>query len=292
MKLTHYGLDSMTAPLRRVALRRPLAMREADPALWHYGPTFDGRRVAEEHAAFAELVAGSGAEILWMDDHDRGIADAVFTYDASIMTPAGAVLMSPGKALRREEVALHRAFHEAHQIPIAGEITGNGRCEGGDTLWLDDGSLAVGRGFRTNQDGIDQLRRILEPSGVEVHAFDLPLHKGADACLHLMSLISPVDTRTALVHAPLFPTAFWQLLEALDYALLEAPPEDFVASDGLNLNVLATAPGHTIMIDGFAATRRVLEHAGVEVQVFDGRSLCMGGEGGPTCLTRPVLRAD
>lgn len=286
-----FGLSSMTAPLKRVAMRRPTAMTNADASKWHYGPTFDASKVGAEHAAFADLVAHSGAEILWMDDDDRGIADAVFTYDASLMAPNGAILMSPGKPLRQGEQALHRSFYEAHQISIAGEITGDGRCEGGDTLWLDDATLAVGRGLRTNQAGIDQLAHILTPMGVTVRAFDLPLYKGPDACLHLMSIISPVDEKTAVIYAPMFPVAFWQLLQDLDYRLLEAPADDFVRSDGLSLNILATSPGKCIMIEGFQATRTLMENAGVEVSVFCGDALCIGGEGGPTCMTRPLLRS-
>jgi dimethylargininase len=286
-----FGLSSMTAPLRRVAMRAPSAMAMADAARWHYGPTFDPTRVGGEHAAFADLVARSGAEIMWMDDDDRGIADSVFTYDASLMTPKGAVLMSPGKPLRQGEQELHRAFYESNQIAIVGEISGEGRCEGGDTLWLDDQSLAVGRGVRTNQAGIEQLTALLAPMNVSVHAYDLPLHKGPDACLHLMSLISPVDTRTAVIFAPMFPVAFWQLLNDLGYTLLEAPADDFNKSDGLSLNILATSPGECIMIDGYTETRRMMESAGINVSVFRGDSLCIGGEGGPTCMTRPVLRS-
>lgn len=285
-----YGVSSMTAPLRRVALRRPDAMISADAEAWHYGETFDGGQVRTEHAAFTDLVTASGAEIHWMDEPDSGNADAVFTFDASIMTPAGAVLMSPGKPLRHQEQELHRTFYRRVGIPVIGEITGEGRCEGGDTLWIDDRTLAVGRGYRTNQSGIEQLRRILGKQDIAVPSFDLPYHQGPAACLHLLSLISPVAERSALIHAPLMPVALVSLLESTGYRLLAAPDDEFVCSGGLNLNVLATAPGQCIMIDGFPKTRRLLESAGVSVKTFSGRSLCIGGEGGPTCLTRPILR--
>ena len=285
-----FGVASMTAPLRRVALRRPDAMIRADAEKWHYGTTFDGARVSDEHAAFTALVEESGADIRWMDGPDQGIADAVFTFDASLMTPAGAVLMSPGKALRRGEQELHRSFYRAEAIPVIGEISGEGLCEAGDTLWVDASTLAVGRGFRTNQAGIDQLADILAAQDITLLPFDLPLYKGASACLHLLSLVSPVAERCALIHAPLFPVALHQLLVARGYALMPAPERDFLHSHGLNLNVLATEPGRCIMIDGYPATRELLESNGIEVSVFGGDALCIGGEGGPTCLTRPLLR--
>lgn len=285
-----FGLSSMTAPLKRVAMRRPDSMLTADTNAWHYGPTYDPAGIKQEHAAFADLVAASGAEIMWMNGSDNGIADAVFTYDASLMTPKGAILMAPGKQLRKGEQNLHRAFYEEHQIAIVGEITEPGTVEGGDTLWLDETNLAVGRGFRTNQAGIDQLTAILAKQGVTVHAFDLPVFQGAAACLHLMSVISPVDTKTAVVYAPLMPVAFWQLLKDMGYTLIEASEADFVDSNGLSLNILATAPGKCIMIDGYPATRQAMENAGIEVQVFTGTALCIACEGGPTCMTRPILR--
>lgn len=285
-----YGISSMAAPLRRVAVRKPEAMATADARTWHYGATFDGARVAEEHAGFTRLLMAAGAEILWMDSPDRGNADAVFTYDASLMTPAGAILLSPGKTLRMGEQELHRQFYHREGIPIVGEIIGEGRCEGGDTLWIDDTTLAVGRGYRTNQAGIDQLQQILSEQGIDVMAYDLPYHQGPAACLHLMSLISPVAASMALIHQSLMPVALIELLESKGYELLVAPEQEFDASGGLNLNVLATAPKQCIMVDGFPQTRSLLEKNGVAISTFDGDAMCIGGEGGPTCLTRPIWR--
>lgn len=286
-----FGVSSMVAPLRRVALRKPDSMTTADAGEWHYGDTFDGARVAAEHAGFVDLVAAADAEILWMDAPDNGNADAVFTFDASIMTPFGAVLLSPGKPLRRGEQALHRAFYDREGIPVIGEIDGDACCEGGDTLWIDDTTLAVGRGYRTDQAGIDRLAAILGPRGIDILPFDLPHHHGPAACLHLLSLISPVADRLALIHGPLLPVALVQLLGARGYHLLPAPESEFSASGGLNLNVLATAPGRCIMVDGFPLTQTLLESEGIRVSTFHGDALCIGGEGGPTCLTRPLLRA-
>ena len=145
--------------------------------------------------------------------------------------------------------------------------------------------------MRTNEAGIRQLQTMLEPLGVAVHGFDLPLWQGFAACLHLMSIMSPLAEQLALVHAPLFPVAFWQLLEARGYRLIEAPEDEFMASNGLNLNVLPTRPHDVIMVDGFPGTKRLMEEAGCRVQTFEADALCIACEGGPTCLTRPILRA-
>lgn len=286
-----YGLSSMTAPLRKVAVKRPGAsLLEADRKKWHYGASFEPEKVSAAHAEFVQMLHAEDIEIYHMPEEDGGIADAVFTYDASLMTPAGAVLMAPGKALRAGEQALHRRFYDQLDIPIVGAIDGLATAEAGDTLWLDDRTLAVGRGFRTNQAGVAQLRAVMAALGIDVQVFDLPVYQGAAACLHLMSLVSLVDTRTALVCLPLLPVGLWELLIAKGFSLIEAPFDEFETSQTLSTNVLATRPGACIMLDRLPQTRAALTAAGIEVSVFEGTALCIGCEGGPTCLTRPLLR--
>lgn len=281
----------MTAPLRRVALKKPgPSLLTADPDDWHYGPDFEPDKVAEDHARLVRVLSQAGVEISWMPDNDDGIADAVFTYDASLMTPSGAVLMSPGKPNRQGEQDLHRAYYDSQGIPIVGQITGSARAEAGDTLWLDTNTLVVGRGFRTNPEGIHQLHQIMRSMNVDVHVFDLPVYLGAAACLHLMSLISLVDTTTALICSRLLPVGLLEQLQNRSFHLVEAPFAEFEKSGTLSTNVLAISPGDCVMLDGFPETRSALLAAGLSVSVFEGRALCIGCEGGPTCLTRPLHR--
>jgi len=288
----NYGVASMTAPLRRVALRKPgAAMQQADAATWHYGPSFDKGRVEVEHAAFTDLLQAKGIEVLWMNEAS-GIADGVFTYDASLMTPGGAILMKPGKPLRAGEQELHRNFYAQQGIPIVGEISGEGQAEAGDTLWLDEKTLAVGRGFRTNQAGIDQLTAQLAEFSINVLAFDLPVYYGAAACLHLMSLASLVDSKVAAICKPLCPVGLYQLMQGMGFSLIEIPYDEYESSATLSGNILAIAPGECIMIDGFEQTRKLLQEAGINVQVFTGNALCIGCEGGPTCMSRPIYRSQ
>jgi N-dimethylarginine dimethylaminohydrolase len=287
-----YGCQTMTAPLRRVLMRCPgPSLRAARAEDWHYGMGFDAARAIEQYAVFAGLIAEAGAEIAWLADEGDGLADAMFTHDPSLVTGHGAILLRMGKARRAAEPALHGAFYRASAMPLVGKIEAPGQVEGGDCVWVDERTLAVGRGVRSNEAGIRQLQRLLSPFDVTVLGFDLPLWQGFEACLHLMSIISPLADRLALVHPPLFPVAFWQLLAERGYRLLEAPADEFRASHGLSLNVLPTAPGEVIMVDGFPATRRLMESAGCTVRTFAADALCIACEGGPTCLTRPILRA-
>ena len=287
-----YGVSSMTSALRRVALSKPgVALLKAQAETWNYGPTFDRDKVLTQHNAFSDLLVSYDIDILWMDQDNPSIADAVFTYDASLMTPAGAILMNPGKVLRQGEQALHKAFYDSVNIPVIGEINGHARAEAGDTLWLDSNTLAIGRGFRTNQLGIDQMTEILNQQGITVHAFDVPYYQGSAACLHLMSLVSLVDTKIAAICDLLFPVSLYQLMERMGYHFISLPFAEYQASGTLSGNILTIAPGECIMIDGYSQTRNTLEAAGVKIRVFKGDALCIGCEGGPTCLTRPILRS-
>jgi len=285
-----FGVNSMVASLQQVAMRRPGALLTADHDRWHYTKPLDPDRLAEQYAAFADAVAASGAEIVWLPDHADDLADSVFTYDPSFMVSGGAVVLRPGKQLRVAEADLHRDFYEQQGIPVLGTIEAPGTVEGGDMFWLDGSTLAVGRTFRTNSAGIDQLVDILRPHEVTVEVYDLPYHLGRDACLHLMSVVSPLDHDLALVHLPMLPAALYDRMLDLGYALLAAPPAEFDASLGLNLNVLATAPRQVIAVDGFPGTVALMRDAGCTVTLFDGDELCLPCEGGPTCLTRPLLR--
>lgn len=286
-----FGAQSMAGPLKRVLMRAADgAMRRADRTEWHYGPDFDPAKAAEQHRALAALVAASGAEIHWLPDTDDGLADSVFTHDPSLMTDAGAVILRMGKKLREPEPALHEDAYNELGIPIIGRIEAPGMVEGGDCVWVDRNTLAVGRGVRTNEAGIRQLAVILAPLGVEVLGFDLPVWQGEAACLHLMSVISPLADDLALVYKPLLPFAFYQLLQSRGIGLVEAPAQEFSASLGLNLNVLATAPREVIAVASFEGTRAVMEAAGCKVATFEADALCIACEGGPTCLTRPILR--
>jgi N-dimethylarginine dimethylaminohydrolase len=272
-------------------MRRPgKSLREADRDVWHYNHLFDAEKAIKQYDEFAGMIESTGAEIVWIEDGGDGLSDAMFTRDASLITKVGAVPLRMGKKLRQPEPQLHREAYEKAGIPILGELTGDAMIEGGDTIWLNENTLLVGIGFRSNAQGVEQLNQILNPHGIDVLGFDMPYWTGEDACLHLMSVISPLTETKYLVHPPLIPARLWTLLKECGIEMVVAPADEFKASFGLNLNVLPTSPDHCIMIDGFPKTKQVMEEHGVKVSVFEGDALCMACEGGPTCLTNPILR--
>jgi len=286
-----YGGHSMSAPLRSVLVRPPVPPAgDADWRAFGYLQPVDQTQAEAEHAAFRAILADARVEVVAdrSDPNETGLLDSIFAYDPSIITDAGAILCRPGKALRQPEVALAEATYARLGIPIHGRVVAPGTLEGGDTLWLDARTLAVGRGYRTNDAGIAQLAALLAPLGVEVIPVALPHWRGPGECLHLMSLISPVASDLAVVYLPLLPTSFVELLQARGWRFVEVPDAEF---DSMGCNVLALAPGKCLVLDGNPLTRARLEAAGCEVLAYTGNKISLNRAGGPTCLTRPLWRA-
>lgn len=275
----------MTAPLRRVLVRppNPAALERWREYGWRARP--DAERIAAEHEVLRESLSQAGAEVR-VAEPSAANPDAVYVYDPALIAPgAGAVLLRPGKEGRRGEPdAIEHELRDAG-VPVLGRLAPPAQAEGGDTLWLDAGTLAVGIGYRTNMAGAAALAGLLPR--VDVIALDLPHFRGRGEVLHLLSLISPLDHDLALVHLPLMPTRLVQLLQERGVGLVEVAEDEL---DSLGCNVLALAPRVALALAGNPETRRRLEAAGVEVRTYEGRELSLKGDGGPTCLTCPLQR--
>jgi len=290
-EMSDFGAQSMSIPLRRVVLRSPpAALGSADCAMWNYSAAINLQKAREEHASLVALLRSSDVNVVMLEDQAAEYPDSVFTYDASLVTRSGAVIMRMGKVLRRPEQELHESLYRQLGIPILGRIEPPGIMEAGDALWIDEITLVLGQGYRTNDEGARQLARILAPLGVRVIPVDLPYGAGPQSCLHLLSLISLVAEDLALVHLPIAPVKLIQVLEGKGIAIVRAPTKEYEASNTISANVLAYAPRQVLMVQGFPETRRALEEHGCQVATFPGDELCLKAEGGPTCLTRPLLR--
>jgi dimethylargininase len=286
MEALAYGAQSMSAPLLRVlvvAPRREEAARWRE-AGWRSAP--DPVRLAAEHEAFRAELEAAGAEVVVAETSPQSGLDSVYPYDPALVGEAGAILLRPGKDSRLGEVEpLGEALASAG-VPTAARVEAPATVDGGDTCWLDERTLAVGVGYRTSEDGVRALREALPD--VDVVAFDLPHYRGRAELLHLMSVISPLADDLAVVYLPLLPVRLVQLLKERGVELVEVPDEEFPTHGP---NVLALAPRVALALDGNPKTRRRLERAGVDVRAYRGDELSHKGEGGPTCLTRPILRA-
>lgn len=279
---TAYGVRSMSAPLRRVLVVRPTTSGDFAGAGWR---TPDPSALVREHEGFVELLDGLGVEVVVAEAPD-GLVDACFAYDPVFVTGAGAVELRMRKPARADEPAFLVAEVEKAGVPVVGRLTGDATADGGDMCWLDETTLAVGRGYRTNAAAHAQLGEILGREGVTVERADLPHHLGAAHVMHLMSVVSPVAPDLAVVFEPLAPVPLLELLAERGYRTVAADPDEL---DDQGCNVLAVRPGVVVMADSAPRTRASLERAGVEVHIYPAHEINKG-DGGPTCLTRPLLR--
>jgi N-dimethylarginine dimethylaminohydrolase len=284
---------SMVGPLQRVLVCSPRTAGWNQPdrvSAWrdlgfHHAPNFD--EAQSQHAALTLELQSAGAEILELPSSDALSLDAVYTHDASLATDHGLILMRPGKPNRVAEAAHHGSSCETLGISTLGAITAPGTTEAGDIVWLDSRTLLIGHGYRTNASGIAQMRSLLSPKGVEVISAPLPHGPGPSACLHLMSLISLLDEHTALVDLPWLAVKTVELLKSRGFTLIEIAYEE---RDMLACNVLALGAKRLLAIEENHKTNDRLRKTGYDVRTFPGAELCINGSGGPTCLTRPLLR--
>ncbi len=249
-------------------------------------PDFDN--AVDEYSVFESVLKQQGATLYHLPKNDTVNMDSIYCRDAAIATNNGMIICNMGKAARNNEpLAEQKSFIE-NNIAVLGRITAPGTIEGGDVAWLDEHTLAIGHTYRTNEEGIEQLRGLLKPIGVELIVVSLPHYKGASDVFHLMSIFSPVDKNLAVVYSPLMPIAFRNILLKRGYALIEVPDDEFEA---MGCNVLALAPRECLMVSGNPKTKSLLEKAGCKVIEYIGNEISVKGGGGPTCLTRPVWRA-
>ena len=288
------GRLSETGPLVRVAVKhvRDAFVDDATiDAQWrqlNFTARPDLSRAIDEHDAFVDILTSAGAVVDLLPAAAGTTLDSIYARDASIVTPKGMVLCTMGKPSRRSEPAAQASAFEALGIPVAGRITPPGTLEGGDLIWLDDRTLAVGLGYRTNADGIAQLRAIVG-AAVDVIVVPLPHWRGEQDVMHLMSLISPVGRNAAVVYSPLMTVTFRELLLARGMRLIEVPDDEF---ESMGTNVLALGPDRCVMLRGNPRTRDAVGRAGVDVIEYAGAEISVKGAGGPTCLTRPLTRLD
>jgi N-dimethylarginine dimethylaminohydrolase len=270
---------------RRAGWNRPDYAARWHDLGFHHAPDFE--RAQAQHDALCRELEGDGAEVIELPQASDLSLDAVYTHDASLPTDFGLIVMRPGKTNRVSEAQHHGAFCETLAIPILGAITSPGTAEAGDILWLDSKTLLIGHGYRTNAAGIQQIRALLAPNGVEVLSAPLPYGPGPSACLHLMSLISLLDDHSALVDLPWLAVETVELLKSRGFRFVEIDPSE---RDTLACNVLALGNNRLLAIEENYKTNARLRQAGFDLRTFPGSELCINGSGGPTCLTRPLLR--
>ena len=283
----------MVNPIRRVLIKhakegfKNQSKLNQSASKLNYLETPNFSKSISDYDQFVKLLKSFNIEIHYLPNNDNTTPDSIYTHDPCIVSNKGVILCSMGKDDRRSEVPAIEAYFESLDIPILGKIKKPGNLEGGDVVWINERSVAVGEGYRSNSEGIKQLKNLLSDLVDNVISVPLPHWTGPLDCLHLMSLLSPIDKDLFLVYSRLLPVPFLKYLSLLKIKLIHVPDNEY---DSMGCNVLAVAPKKVIMLEGNPETKKMLEKNKVEVFCYDGSEISLKGAGGPTCLTRPFLR--
>lgn len=288
-----YGCQSMVGKIDTIIIKHPeeaFISQENLNQKWkpfNYVSCPDYEKSLKEYSRFEEIIQEHVENVHYLPKDDNTGLDSTYAHDTCKITSKGAIMFTVGKELRRGETGATKKFLEGIGVPILGEISGEGTMEGGDVVWLDEKTVAVGRGYRTNYEGIRQFRELTKDVVDEFIVVELPHGDGPDECLHLMSVISMVDHDLAVVYSKLMPVSFRDLLIERGIELIEVDDAEYA---NLGSNVLALAPRVCVMPAGNPKTREKLEKAGAKVFEYEGHDISFKGTGGPTCLTLPVTR--
>ena len=289
-----FGCQDMTSTIRKVLIKDPKSAYKNQANIdtqyneLNYFGKPDFEISLKDYDSFKSILHNNGIEIHCLPSDDITSLDSIYTHDPCLVSNSGVILCSMGKDLRRKEPGMISNYFESLAIPIIGRISSPGKLEGGDIVWIDNRTVAVGVGYRSNFEGIMQLKQILSDDIDEIIPVHLPHWTGPADCLHLMSNVSPIDENLFLVYSKLLPVSFREYLLSRKIKLIEVPDEEY---ESMGCNVLAIAPRKVIMIEGNNITKKYLEDEGVEIFTYPGLEISNKGAGGPTCLTRPFLRS-
>ena len=291
--MKNFGAQNMVSSMKKVLMQKPQKhMARVNTKKWNYIFPINQNLINKNYNEFYSIIKESGIEIFEMNLNDKNneLCDSVFTHDPSLVLNDGAIILNMGKKLRKKETLAHKKFYDSINIPIIGSIINDGIVEGGDCLWLNNRTLLVGESNRTNKKGINQLNKILKLLNIRLIHIKLPGIRNKNNCFHLMSIISMLDYDLAIGYSKLFPKDLKNILKEKKIKLLEMPEDEFIKSKTLAVNVLTLSPRNIIMLNGYSKTFDLLYKADCKINLFSGDELCIKAEGGPTCLTRPILR--
>ena len=283
----------MVDPIKKILLKHPrnsfinqeIIDKQYIELNYSEAPNFN--KAILDYEKFVSLLKSFGIELHYLPEDNSTSLDSIYTHDPCIISNNGIIICNMGKKARLAEPNTIEKFFKSIQIPILGKIKAPGTLEGGDVVWIDDKTIAVGEGYRTNKEGIEQLRYLLSDQVETVISVPIPHWNGPQDCLHLMSNLSPIDHNLYLVYSRLLPVSFRKYLLDRNIELIDVPDEEY---ESMGCNVLTVAPRKAIMISGNSKTKQLLEKNNVEVYTYDGTEISIKGAGGPTCLTRPFLR--
>tara|TARA_Y100001935_G_scaffold129806_1_gene107598 strand:- start:1387 stop:2271 length:885 start_codon:yes stop_codon:yes gene_type:complete len=291
--MVSYGCQSMVNRVKRVLLKHPRDAfqsqnkcdTESRALSYSKSPNFN--LAVAQYDSFVKLIESFGSDTYYLPDNKNTTLDSIYTHDPCTMVNDGLIVCNMGKLDRSTETRYAEKFFHSIDIPVLGKIEGPGTLEGGDVVWINEQTVAIGEGYRSNEEGIRQFKKILGNRAKKIISVALPHWNGPRDCLHLMSNLSPIDDNLFIVYPKLLPVPFIKYLIESNIKLIEVPDKEYYS---MGCNVLAMAKRRVIMLEGNPITKKKLEAEGVVVKTYNGSEISLKGAGGPTCLTRPFLR--
>ena len=291
--MKQFGSQDMISELKKVLMKKPQKfMSKVDKKKWNYKKTLEQYMIEDNYNNFIKIIESFDIEIIYLnlEDENEELCDSIFTHDPSLVIDEGAIILNMTKKLRTPEVFEHINLYKSLNIPIIGRIVDNGKVEGGDCLWINKKTLLVGESYRTNLVGINQLKIILEKFNICVIPIKLPKLSNNKSCFHLMSIVSMLDNDLVIGYKNFITNELFEIFNRQKIKIIEIPQDEYLRSDTLAVNMLAISPRNIIALEGFPKTVNILDKHNCKISLFNGNDLCIKTEGGPTCLTRPILR--
>tara|TARA_B100000029_G_scaffold507434_2_gene592054 strand:+ start:343 stop:1221 length:879 start_codon:yes stop_codon:yes gene_type:complete len=291
--MNSFGSQDMVSSLKKVLMKKPQKMMsKVNSKKWNYIHPMNQKLISKNYEEFYKIIKNFGTEIieLELENENEELCDSTFTHDPSIVINDGAIILNMGKKLRKKEAYAHLKLYQSIDVPILGKIINDGTVEGGDCLWINKKTLIVGESDRTNKSGINQLSDILQNHGLKVISVKIPKYNDLDSCFHLMSMISLLDEDLAIAKVDMLPNNLIDIFKEYKIKLINIPDNDYKKSKTLAVNILCLSQRNLIMMKGYPETEDLLIKENNKLNLFDGSELCIKAEGGPTCLTRPILR--
>ena len=291
--INNYGAQDMVSPLKIVLMMKPQKyMSKVNHKKWGYDPSLNQKILEKNYKDFLKIIKNFGTKIVYLNSNKNNneLYDSIFTHDPSLVIDRGAILLNMGKKLRKKEIYEHKKLFDSNKIPIIGQIKNKGTVEGGDCLWINKKTLLVGQSSRTNDEGIKQLKILLKKFDIKLIPIKLPINKNTNSCFHLMSIVSMLDEDLLIGSYKYMSEKLLSILKKNKINVIKIPESDYKKSKTLAINILALSPRNLVLLDGFHKTSEILDKHKCKLNFFSGNELCIKAEGGPTCLTRAILR--
>jgi dimethylargininase len=224
-----------------------------------------------QHGEYVAALRASGWTIREVPPaEDR--PDSVFVEDTLVIFDELAVITRPGAIERRPEVDAVEPVVRDLGLTVA-RIEAPGTLDGGDVLQVDS-TVYVGRGGRTNADGVRQLRRLLADSGQDRRVVPVPL----GPVLHLKSAATALPDGTVLAFPGLVETALFPEVRLVE----EEPGCHVVLLGGDDVLIAASAPKTAAQLDDLGFFPVVVDIS--EYEKLEGCITCL------SVLLRPPAR--